>query len=127
MSTNAGSSPRESGRGCCDPTTLSNVTALPRDSGGNSVLVLGVDKDRRLTKELNDKRHELLWSREVRLEPSGEDDRVVDKREIPVKDFPDFPEFPEFLRSADGIFCVSIAAGGFLLNLFPAMYSALCI
>lgn len=124
MSTNTGSSPRESGRGCCDPPTLSNVTALPRDSGGNSVLVLGVDKERRLTIELNDMRHELLCSREVRLGPSGEDDRVVDKREIPVKDF---PEFPEFLRSADGIFCVSIAAGGFLLNLLPAIYSALCL
>ena len=124
MSTNTGSSPRESGRGCCDPPTLSNVTALPRDSGGNSVLVLGVDKERRLTRELRDKRHELPCSREVRLGPSGEDDRVVDKREIPVKDF---PEFPEFLRSADDIFCVSIAAGGFLLNLLPAISSALCL
>lgn len=88
------------------------------------MLVLGVDKERRLTIELNDKRHDLLCSREVRLGPSGEDDRVVDKREIPAKDF---PEFPEFLRSADGIFCVSIAAGGFLLNLLPAIYSALCL
>lgn len=124
MPINAGSSPRESGRICCDPTPLSSVTSLPRDSRGNSVLVLGVDKERRLIRKPNDKRHELPSSREVRLELLGEDDRVGDTREIPAKDF---PEFPEFLLSADGIFCVSIAAGGFLLNRLPAIYSALCL
>lgn len=124
MPTNSGSSPRESGRGCCGSTPLSSVIALPRDSGGNSVLVLGVDKERRLTRKPNDKRHELPSSREVRLELSAEDDRVVDKRENPVKDL---PEFPEFLLSADGIFCVSIAAGGFLLNRLPAIYSTVCL
>lgn len=124
MSINAELSPRESGWGCCEPTPLSSVVALLRDSGGNSVLVLGVDKERRLTREPNDKRHELPSSLEDLLELSGEDGRVVDKKEAPAKDF---PEFPEFLLNADGVFCVCIAAGGFLLNRLPAIYSVLCL
>ena len=124
MPTNAESSAIESGWRCCGPTPLSSVTSLARDSGGNSVLVLGVGKERRLIREPNDKRHELPSSRDDRLELPGEDDRVADKKEIPVKDF---PELPEFLLKADGIFCVSIAAGGFLLKRLPAIYSALCL
>lgn len=104
--------PKPRSLGSCGAAALTVANVSSGESGGNLALVPGLDCERRFPRDPIESRANPLSSREGLPESSRDDERD------------DMKECPEFRLRAAGIFCVSMAAGGFLLNRFPAMDSA---
>lgn len=101
-----------SSRGSCGAAEPVQYPGLLRGSGGTSVPVAGLDCDRCCALDRSELSGRSFSPRHERLESSCEDERD------------DVKEMAEFLRRLEDDFCVSMAAGGFLLRRLAALISS---